>query len=86
MIPRTYAQWRHCITVECGILLSADFIAQRLAVWRNLQLEETLRFRRLYGDAHWQAVQRWLVQAAQEQKQEGAAAVPPLAAPAQQTG
>lgn len=86
MIPRTYAQWRHCITVECGILLSADFIAQRLVVWRNPQLEETQRFRRLYGDAHWQAVQRWLVQAAQEQKQEGAAAVPPLAAPAQQTG
>jgi hypothetical protein len=42
MIPRTYAQWRHCITVECGIPLSADFIAQP--------------------------------------------AVPPLAAPAQQTG
>jgi len=86
MIPRTYAQWRHCITVECGIPLSADFIAQRLAVWRNPQLEETQRFRRLYGDAHWQAVQRWFVQAAQEQKQEGTAAVPPLAAPAQQTG
>jgi threonine dehydrogenase-like Zn-dependent dehydrogenase len=29
MIPKTYAQWRHCITVECGIPLSADFIAQR---------------------------------------------------------
>jgi hypothetical protein len=86
MIPRTYAQWRHCITVECGFPLSADFIAQRLAVWRNPQLEETQRFRRLYGDAHWQAVQRWFVQAAQEQKQEGAAAVSPLAAPAQQTG
>ena len=56
MIPRTYAQWRHCITVECSIPLSADFIAQRLAVWRNAELEETQRFRRLYGDAHWQAV------------------------------
>ncbi|MCS4294628.1 hypothetical protein M2375_002861 [Comamonas sp. BIGb0152] len=84
MIPRTYAQWRHCISVECGILLSADFIAQRLAVWRNPQLEETQRFRRLYGDAHWQAVQGWFLQAAQEQ--EGAPAVPPLAAPAQKTG
>ncbi|MEJ5150754.1 hypothetical protein [Comamonas sp. MYb396] len=85
MIPRTYAQWRHCISVECGIPLSADFIAQRLAVWRNPGLEETQRFRRLYGDAHWQAVQHWLVQAGQEQ--EGAAAgEPPLAASAQQTG
>lgn len=85
MIPRTYTQWRHCITIECGIPLSADFIAQRLAVWRNPGLEETQRFRRLYGDAHWQAVQHWLVQAAQEH--EGAtAAEPPLAASAQQTG
>jgi len=84
MIPRTYAQWRHCITVECGIPLSADDIAQRLAVWRNAELEETQRFRRLYGDAHWQAVQRWLLQAAQEQ--ERAAAEPPLAASAQQSG
>jgi hypothetical protein len=84
MIPRTYAQWHHCISVECGILLSADFIAQRLAVWRNPQLEETQRFRRLYGDAHWQAVQVWFLQAAQEQ--EGAPEVAPLAAPAQQTG
>ncbi|QMV71862.1 hypothetical protein HS961_02885 [Comamonas piscis] len=84
MIPRTYAQWRHCITVECGIPLSADFIALRLAVWRNPELEETQRFRRLYGDAHWQAVQRWFVQAAQEQ--EGAPAVSPLAVSAQQNG
>ncbi|MDR2330229.1 MAG: hypothetical protein LBE58_11555 [Comamonas sp.] len=85
MIPKTYAQWRHCITVECGIPLSADFIAQRLAVWRNPGLEETRRFRHLYGDAHWQAVQRWFVQAAQEQES-AAAAEPPLAASARQTG
>lgn len=84
MIPRTYVQWHHCITVECGIPLNADFIAQRLAVWCNPQLEESQRFRRLYGDAHWRAVQGWFVQAAQEQ--EGAPAVPPLATPAQQTG
>ena len=64
--------------------MSADYIAQRLAVWRNAELEETRRFRRLYGDAHWQAVQRWLLQAAQEQ--ERAAAEPPLAASAQQSG
>lgn len=65
--------------------MSADFIAQRLAVWRNPGLEETQRFRRLYGDPHWQAVQHWFVQAAQAQ--EGAAAAePPLAASAQQTG
>lgn len=86
MIPRTYAQWRHCITVECGIPLSADLIAQRLQVWRNPQLEETQRFRRLYGDVHWQAVQAWFVQAAQdEQGVDGEPAVPRPAVPSLQT-
>ena len=56
MIPQTYDQWRYCITVECGMALTAAFIAQRLTVWRDAQAEETLRFRRLHGDEHWKAV------------------------------
>ncbi|AGZ30165.1 hypothetical protein [Burkholderia pseudomallei] len=56
LIPQTYEQWRHCITVECGLPLTATFIAQRLAVWHDAQSEETARFRRLYGAPHWQAV------------------------------
>jgi len=66
MIPRTYAQWQHCITQACGIPLTADFVAQRLAIWRDSQAQETLHFRRLYGDAHWQAVVAWFEQAQQE--------------------
>ena len=62
-IPQTYAQWHHCITVECGIPLTRDFIAARLTVWRDADAEETMRFRRLYGDAHWQAVISWFEQA-----------------------
>ncbi|WP_238704527.1 hypothetical protein [Pseudomonas nabeulensis] len=31
VFPQTYEQWRHCITVECGIALTPAFIAQRLA-------------------------------------------------------
>ena len=42
MIPHTYDQWRHCITVECGLALTPVSIAERLAVWRNAQSEETL--------------------------------------------
>jgi len=66
VIPQTYDQWRHCITVECGLDLTADYIAQRLAVWRNVRLEETQRFRRLYGDAHWQSVLGWFERAQKE--------------------
>jgi hypothetical protein len=58
-----YEQWRHCITVDCGIPLTPIFVAQRLAVWRDAESEETLRFRRLYGDAHWRSVISWFEQA-----------------------
>ncbi len=61
--PQNFEQWRHCITVECGIPLTPDFVRERLRVWRNPELEETARFRRLYGDAHWRAVKAWFEQA-----------------------
>lgn len=53
--PENYEQWKHCITVDCGIPLTPEFVAQRLNVWRNETLEETARFRKLYGDDHWLA-------------------------------
>lgn len=64
--PETYDQWYHCITVECRIPLTEAFVTQRLAIWRNTQLEETVRFRRLYGDAHWRSVIGWFEQAERE--------------------
>ncbi|SDV46436.1 hypothetical protein [Chitinasiproducens palmae] len=66
MIPSTYAQWRHCITVECGIPLTHAFIDQRLGIWRNADCDETMRFRRLYGDLHWKKVLMWLEHAKRE--------------------
>jgi hypothetical protein len=65
-IPQTYEQWRHCITVECGIPLTPSFIERRLATWRDAQGEETARFRQLYGDAHWRAVIGWFERAERE--------------------
>lgn len=64
--PENYEQWHHCITVECGIPLSAEFIQKRLSVWRNEELQETIRFRNLFGDAHWRAVISWFEQAEQQ--------------------
>ena len=57
--PENYEQWHHCITVECGIPLTTAFVTQRLATWRDTKLDETIRFRRLYGDTHWQSVISW---------------------------
>ncbi len=61
--PETYEQWRHCITVECGIPLTAEYVAERLAVWRDEQADETKRFRRLYGDGYWRAMIGWFERA-----------------------
>lgn len=41
--PETYEQWRHCITVECGIPLTPEFVARRLSVWLDESCEETER-------------------------------------------
>ena len=65
-IPEDYEQWRHCIAVKCGIPLTADYVARRLAVLTDKQAKETTRFRTLYGDGHWRAVIGWFEQAEQE--------------------
>lgn len=62
-IPQNYEQWKHCITVECGIPLTLSFVSQRLKSWRHESSEETQRFRRLYGDGHWQSVISWFERA-----------------------
>ena len=67
-IPGSFEEWHHCITVECGIPLTAEFVGERLAIWRNPKIEETVRFRSLYGDDHWHAVISWFERAAREFK------------------
>ena len=66
VIPETYEQWHHCITVECGIPLTTQYVSQRLEVWKNENNEESRRFRGLYGDAHWRAVTGWFERALAE--------------------
>jgi hypothetical protein len=62
-IPTNYAEWRECITVHCGIPLTLDYITERLNALSQVETEETIRFRRLYGDQHWRDVIHWFRQA-----------------------
>jgi hypothetical protein len=66
VIPQTYADWRYCITVQCGLALSPDYIQSRIHALSTAGSEETERFRRLYGDPHWQNVLAWFRQAQAE--------------------
>ncbi|MGE0311108.1 MAG: hypothetical protein AB7P21_05740 [Lautropia sp.] len=63
VIPQTYEQWHHCITVECGIPLTRAFAEERLAVWSNPAADETRRFEQRFGAAHRERVRQWFAQA-----------------------
>jgi hypothetical protein len=66
MIPTTYADWRRCIERDCGIPLTADFIAARLADLRDPRSHPTQQFLRVYGPEHHARVLAWFTQAASE--------------------
>ncbi|RJS93235.1 hypothetical protein [Salinisphaera sp. Q1T1-3] len=59
IIPRCYAEWHHCITVDCGIDLTPAFIGARLDALNNPADPGTQRFIRTYGPTHHQAVITW---------------------------
>lgn len=59
-------EWKKCITADCKISLTRDFIANRLAVYRDMQHEETKRFAALYGPAHLRNIISWFEQAKHE--------------------
>lgn len=65
-LPTNYAEWRHCITVECGIALTQAYIAQRLRALDNASDYSTQRLIAVYGRRHHQAVIAWFQQAAAE--------------------
>lgn len=65
-LSQSYEDWKHCITVKCGIPLTADYIAKRVAALRNLQDPMTKRFVTLYGEAYRGRVIGWFEQARQE--------------------
>ncbi|WP_115540169.1 hypothetical protein [Xanthomonas campestris] len=57
--PRHYADWRHCIEVDCNQLLTRDFIAQRLTNLRDPHDHHTQQFLRRWGQPHHQQVIHW---------------------------
>ena len=65
-IPRSYQQWRECITVRCGISLSKTYIAARLGELRNSSHPKTHEFFERYGQAHLSQVIQWFETAQKE--------------------
>jgi hypothetical protein len=63
IIPTSYASWRHCIEKKCGLALTPDYIATRLAALRDSRDAHTREFTRLYGESHLRATIGWFERA-----------------------
>jgi len=65
-IPRDYAQWRRCIEVDCGLVLTPDFIRDRRKELADLAHFRTRQFIQCHGEPHRQRVLAWFAQAADD--------------------
>ena len=65
IIPHNYETWHHCITVDCKIKLTPEFIQERITSLQDDKDFRTEQFIKLYGDQHRQAVLGWFHQAQQ---------------------
>ena len=66
IIPTTYEQWRHCIVVECGIELNAEYISARISALKNEKDHYTQQFVKFYGHQHLQQTLHWFLKASNE--------------------
>lgn len=64
--PQTYADWRHCITIDCGIELTEQYISERIEAMNDHSDPHTARFIELYGEAYHAQVVGWFERAAAE--------------------
>ena len=67
MVPQmkldNYEDWKHCITVSCGIPLTPDYIEKRIASLKDPDDYHTQQFVKTWGDAHLQRVIGWFEKA-----------------------
>ena len=63
-IPRTYEEWEHCITVQCGIPLTPEFVAGRIKALDDQDDFRTRKFIQDWGSDHHARTLGWFRQAA----------------------
>ena len=65
-VPDTYEEWKHCITVDCGIPLTRNFIKERIAALVDMGDFHTQKFIESWGPAHHARTLAWFRRAAEE--------------------
>lgn len=66
VVPQTYEDWRYCITILCGLELSAEFIEDRIGALNDPREFETQKFTASWGSAHRERVIEWFQRAGGE--------------------
>ncbi|MCB5412378.1 hypothetical protein [Pseudogemmobacter faecipullorum] len=62
-VPQNYDEWEHCITVKCGIPLTADYVAQRIVALEDGRDFHTEKFIARWGAAHHARTLQWFREA-----------------------
>ena len=62
----TYEDWKHCITVLCGIPLTLEFVDRRITALNDEQNENTKKLIAHWGEDHYKQTVLWFEKARQE--------------------
>lgn len=65
-IPETYDDWKHCITVSCGIPLTPQYVQERIVALTDPKDHHTQRFIERWGQDHHTRTLAWFHKAAEE--------------------
>lgn len=66
MIPQTYEEWQHCITVICNQPLTRGYIEERIKALNTLSDHMTAKFVQLYGEQQRARTLEWFERARSE--------------------
>lgn len=66
LVPQSYEEWRHCITVICRQSITRPYIEQRIAALNSANDHMTETFVKLYGEQQRRKTLEWFERAKQE--------------------
>ncbi|EAR56077.1 hypothetical protein SKA34_12825 [Photobacterium sp. SKA34] len=68
IIPQTYQEWHHCITVICKQPLTLSYVEERIIALNSPKDYMTKKFVQLYGESQRKKTLQWFEQAKNELK------------------
>jgi len=66
IVPTTYDEWKHCITVSCNIPLTPDYVQERIVELSDTSNYHTQKYIERWGTRQHAKTLGWFKQAAAE--------------------